>query len=86
MIVNYNNEKIKLPFKLKATECEELTTEEVKVNYTNKVDWLTLPRFANGVYLACLNAEVIGNKIKYEKGKNWLLKYFPFTAQMLFAK
>jgi len=79
--VKYNYENIKLPFNLKSTECEELTTEEVEVKYlpTFINEKITLPRFANGVYLATLNALTIGNVKKYNKGKQWLEDYFPYT-------
>ena len=84
--IKYDNMDIKLPFKLSSTECDELTIEEVKVQYVpthkNHLN-ITLPRFANGVYLATLNAKDKGNKTKVNKGVNWLKEYFPYTALIL---
>tara|TARA_R100000654_G_scaffold36144_2_gene61678 strand:- start:3141 stop:3419 length:279 start_codon:yes stop_codon:yes gene_type:complete len=85
-IIKYDNMKIKLPFKLSSTECGDLTNEQIKVQYvpTHKLHLnLTLPRFANGVYLATLNAKDKGNKTKAKKGADWLKEYFPYTALML---
>ena len=85
--IKYDNMNIQLPFTLKTTECDEITTEEVKVQNvpSNKTHLnLTLPRFANGVYLAILNAKVNGNNKKADKGINWFKEYFPYSATMLF--
>ena len=86
MKIKYNNLDIELPFRLKSTECEEITTEEIDVKYLaiKSSEKITLPRFANGVYLATLNALTKGNIKKYNKGREWLEDYFPYTCTFLF--
>jgi hypothetical protein len=86
--IKYENMNIQLPFTLKSTECDEITTEQVTVQKyvpANRTHLnLTLPRFANGVYLAILNAKVNGNNTKANKGISWFKEYFPYSATMLF--